>query len=163
MPIAIGVFLAAAACSVSVSGLSSPPSQPTPVTKPTIQAFSPASGQPSDNWAGYVVQGASGIISDVSAQWVVPAVACTDQDAASAIWVGIDGTTDKTVEQIGTEQDCQNGQPAYGAWVELFPRPSREIATISIAAGDTVSTDVHFDGKGKFTLSMNDLTTAQTY
>jgi len=53
----------------------------------------------------------------------VPTVAAAGtQETASAIWVGIDGSSDRTVEQIGTEQDWSMGAPVYYAWLRCIPR-----------------------------------------
>src|SRR5580700_4059982 len=76
------------------------------------------------NWAGYVVSTAlvkpmKHSVTDVQGSWVVPAVASSGaEDTSSAIWVGIDGSFDRTVEQIGTEQDWSEGAPVYYAWFE---------------------------------------------
>src|ERR1700744_191095 len=66
----------------------------------------------STNWSGYAVATslktpAAGAVSDVSGKWVVPTVACPARSTTtySSNWVGIDGYSDNTVEQTGTEQD----------------------------------------------------------
>jgi hypothetical protein len=73
------------------------------------------------NWSGVAYQSSttspvSGYVSDIKAQWVVPALTCVAgaPNATSSIWVGIDGfTTGTTVEQIGTQQICTNGVASY--------------------------------------------------
>jgi hypothetical protein len=42
-------------------------------------------------------------------------------DAVAGFWVGLDGFTSPTVEQIGTEADCEGHKPVYFAWSELYP------------------------------------------
>jgi hypothetical protein len=134
---------------------------PLRVTSAPYSAFVAAQGADSDNWSGYVVQGRTGTATSVSATWIVPSVLCSSQNTYSAIWVGIDGTTDKTVEQVGTEQDCEDGRSFYGAWVELYPRPSRDVTNLNVSPGDTVSVSVGYDGQ--FTLMIVDETTGQQY
>ena len=36
------------------------------------------------------------------------------------MWVGIDGYSDSTVEQIGTEENVVNGVPQYHAWWKMY-------------------------------------------
>ena len=75
------------------------------------------SGGISANWAGYVVPTttASGEVSAVSGSWVVPAVTGS---GCSAIWVGMDGYSSNSAEQIGTEQDIINGKAQYYAGIK---------------------------------------------
>src|SRR5467141_4046937 len=79
------------------------------------------------NWAGYVAATDLSVplkhsVTDVRGSWRVPTVVSSrTQDTASAIWVGIDGNSDRTVEQIGTEQDWTTGAPVYYAWFEMYP------------------------------------------
>ncbi len=128
--------------------------------------------QLSDNWSGYLADVNSlrrqrGTVSDVKGQWVVPTVTCSSaaraSDSYSAVWVGIDGSTDGTVEQVGTGQDCVKGQPTYYAWFEIFPRPSQNLSTFSVEAGDTVNAEVKFIGNGMFSLTLQDVTSGQNF
>ncbi|MFJ9775072.1 G1 family glutamic endopeptidase [Kitasatospora sp. NPDC101157] len=109
----------------------------------------------SSNWAGYVSTG--GKFTSVSADWVQPAVTCTDTDSWSAFWVGLDGDGSKTVEQIGTEADCSGGSPVYSAWYEMFPSYPVDLRD-PVEPGDHLTASVTTDGSGVFTLSLTDLT-----
>ena len=71
------------------------------------------SNSTSTNWAGYAVTG--GRYTKVTSTWVQPAVTCNGT-AYSSFWVGIDGDTSGTVEQTGTEADCNGSTPVYSAW-----------------------------------------------
>ena len=78
----------------------------------------------SSNWSGYAAETnlndpASGAVTAVSGSWVVPKVTPTSNSstAYSSVWVGIDGYSSSTVEQIGTDSDVVNGQVQYYAWV----------------------------------------------
>src|SRR4051812_35832181 len=71
----------------------------------------------STNWSGYAAvtnlsSPAPNSVTAVSGSWVVPTVTGSRQGSSySSAWVGIDGFSDSTVEQIGTEQDVINGVP----------------------------------------------------
>src|SRR5205085_2647872 len=67
----------------------------------------------SSNWCGYAAfthrrhqtKPLKKSVEAVSGSWKVPSVFKThSRDCYSAIWVGIDGVSSPTVEQIGTEQ-----------------------------------------------------------
>src|SRR5215467_10329831 len=70
----------------------------------------------STNWSGYAVTGAN--VTDVQGSWIVPTVLCPGGSQYSSFWVGIDGFNSGSVEQTGTDSDCQNGVPTYYAWFE---------------------------------------------
>src|SRR5690349_21475645 len=61
----------------------------------------------STNWSGYAVTGNPGSVTDARASWVVPAIqgACPATNQYSSFWVGIDGYSDNSVEQTGTDSD----------------------------------------------------------
>src|SRR5579863_6886039 len=67
------------------------------------------------NWAGYAIPAATNAVRSVAASWNVPAVN-PKSSGYSATWVGIDGYSSNTVEQIGTEQDVIGGHVEYSAW-----------------------------------------------
>ena len=82
---------------------------------------------PSVNWSGYAdVESGSSTVSAVSGRWTIPQVSCpsglySNQDAFAAQWVGIDGATNGTVEQLGTGEQCYEDQLYYYVWYEMFP------------------------------------------
>jgi hypothetical protein len=109
----------------------------------------------SSNWSGYAVTGAKGTVTDVAGSWNVPALNCgSTPNAYSAMWVGIDGYSSHTVEQIGTESDCVSGVANNYAWFEFYPHYSVSIDSVSIKAGDVISAKVTYSG-GKFTVSLS--------
>ena len=118
----------------------------------------------SSNWSGYAVTGADGSVTDVKGSWIVPAIqgSCGTANSYSSFWVGIDGFSSNTVEQIGTDSDCHNGVPTYYAWFEFYPHPSFTIS-LSIKPGDVISANVHYGGAGKFTVSLQDVTTGRSF
>jgi len=116
----------------------------------------------SPNWAGYAVTGAS--FSDVTGSWGQPTATCpVNQQQYAAFWVGIDGLTSSTVEQIGTDSDCNKGNkknpggPHYYAWWEMFPQPQHKLSTTSypVSPNDNMTADVSGSGSS-FTLTLTD-------
>src|ERR1700693_5866275 len=116
------------------------------------------------NWAGYVAATDLSIplkhsVTDVRGSWRVPAVSSSGAlDSASATWVGIDGSSDNTVEQIGTEQDWTAGAPVYYAWFEMYPAPGFMLTMFPVQPGDEISAEVQAIAKNKFVLSISNLT-----
>jgi Peptidase A4 family len=114
------------------------------------------------NWAGYAAEypsmqnPSSNMVTDVKGTWVVPGVTGTNKKTYSSIWVGIDGYSSSTVEQIGTEQDYINGRPVYSAWYEMYPAYPVTIP-LTIKAGDTITAEVQYTGSGHFTLTLDDV------
>ncbi len=118
----------------------------------------------STNWSGFAVTGSSGSVSDAKGSWVVPAIqgTCPGTNQYSSFWVGIDGFNSGTVEQTGTDSDCQNGVPTYYAWYEFYPHPSFLINSMTVHPGDRISADASFNGKS-FVVTITDTTTSQTF
>ena len=109
----------------------------------------------SSNWGGYAVTTANGAVSDVKGSWRVPAVTCNGTNSYAAFWVGIDGYGSNTVEQIGTDSDCENGKPTYYAWFEFYPHASYNIDSVVVQPGDVVSAEVNYTTGGKFSVSIS--------
>jgi hypothetical protein len=122
----------------------------------------------STNWAGPVVTSlaspTSGAVSDVKGSWIVPDVAPSQSRRTfSAVWVGIDGYTDKTVEQIGTEEDWTPKGPRYYAWFEMFPRYGYRLTGFPVGPGDEISAEVRWDGDVSYELTITNVTQNATY
>jgi hypothetical protein len=120
------------------------------------------------NWAGYAVEypnltsPQNGVVTDVRGSWSVPAVTGTRWGSSySAAWVGIDGYSDNTVEQIGTEQDWIWGRAVYYAWFEMYPKQAYRILA-PLSPGDNVTGEVKYTG-GQFTLTLNDTSKNWTF
>ena len=112
----------------------------------------------STNWSGYAVTG--GTYRTVTSSWVQPAVKCTGT-AYSSFWVGIDGDTSSTVEQTGTEADCNGTMPVYSSWYEMYPKFPVNYPDV-VAPGDHFTASVTTDGRGNFTLSLSNTTRGWT-
>jgi hypothetical protein len=113
-------------------------------------------------WSGYAVTGPVGSVSDVKGSWKVPTIVgdCPTTNQYSSFWVGIDGISSSTVEQIGTDSDCQKGSPAYYAWYEFYP--SRGYGLFYVNPGDVVSAEVNYSNE-TFTTSILDLTSGKSF
>ncbi len=124
-----------------------------------------ASQVTSSNWSGYAVTGAKGSVTDVTASWVVPSIAgsCPAKDQFASFWVGIDGYSSNSVEQIGTDSDCQDGEPVYYAWFEFYPHPSFTVNSVPIKPGNVIFAEVKAEGKGKFTVTLENKTTGTSF
>jgi hypothetical protein len=115
----------------------------------------------SNNWSGYAVTGSEFTLAKGS--WIVPAVDCAALPNSSAsFWVGIDGWDNDTVEQTGTDSDCNQGTPSYYAWYEFVPASGETITSVPVSAGDRVSAEVDFNGS-EFTITMANQTTGKSY
>jgi Peptidase A4 family len=134
-----------------------------------------ATSEPSYNWSGYAdAESGSKTVSSVSAQWVIPYVECPSgpyqyQDAFIAQWVGIDGFSNGTVEQLGTATQCFEGVTYYYVWYEMFPAGTIEEGTVACInnnvdcpePGDRVAASVTVAPGGNYTLSLTDFTHRQ--
>jgi hypothetical protein len=136
-------------------------------TFPTLPATTPENI--SANWAGYVVQTSfdypeTGAVEAVEAIWSIPTVDCSQtgmSDYSSAFWVGIDGYSSVSVEQIGTDSDCVRGAPVYYAWYEVYPRNSVNL-DMTLLPGDEIHATVAYVGDQQFRFSLTDHTSNQT-
>jgi hypothetical protein len=120
-----------------------------------------AAAMTSENWAGYGLAGSPGQFTSVSASWTQPAVTCTAQTTFSSFWVGLDGDGTNTVEQTGTEADCDAGAATYQGWFEMFPN-APVFYDNPVAPGDAMSASVVANGGGEFTLTLTDATAGWT-
>lgn len=123
----------------------------------------------STNWSGYaaltnLTNPQNLAVSDVKGTWTVPTVSCAgvSGNTYSSAWVGIDGYSSNSVEQLGTEHDCSNGQAVYSAWYEMYPKPAYRV-NLPVQAGDVMTGEVRYIGNGQFTLSLQNTTTKKSF
>jgi hypothetical protein len=120
----------------------------------------------STNWSGYAVTGTS--FTAAQASWIVPSVVCGgdvgNPTLYAAFWVGLDGYSQNsnTVEQTGTDSDCDGITARYYAWFEFYPLPSFQILSMQVHAGDFMSASVTFN-RLQFTVTITDQTSGQTF
>jgi Peptidase A4 family len=138
---------------------------------------SSASSVESTNWSGYAVTGSSGTFTSVSASWTEPTATCSSSsgsgghhgrggggssaDEYAAFWVGLDGYSNNTVEQTGTDSDCDGTTPEYYGWYEMYPA-GPVYYTNTMKAGDSISASVTFGGTNTYTLTLTDNTQGWT-
>ncbi len=113
----------------------------------------------SNNWSGYVAatnlkKPQKDSVTDVSGSWIVPKITRSATNTYCAIWIGIDGFTSGTVEQLGTEHDWINGAAQHYAWFEMYPNASYQITGFPVTVGDSISASVVYEGKNVFKLSI---------
>lgn len=114
-----------------------------------------------ENWSGYTVTGSS--FTHVRGTWTVPTVNCgMTPNTYSSFWVGLDGYTSSTVEQIGTDSDCDGTMPAYYAWFEFNPQPPMLIEGLVVSPGDLMSATVVYSDN-EFTLTITNASNGQSY
>jgi Peptidase A4 family len=108
----------------------------------------------STNWSGYAAAGSGA--THVIGTWTQPAATCSPgENSWSSPWVGIDGDTSNTVEQIGTDSDCQNGTPVYYAWYEMYPK-SLVVVNLpgGVHANDSFTAEVTYTGSSNYLLKL---------
>jgi hypothetical protein len=134
---------------------------------------------PSVNWSGYAdSETGSDTVSQVSGNWTLPGVRCLsypyeNQDAFLSNWVGIDGYTNGTVEQLGTAAQCFEGVLYYYVWYEMYPAGTVEEGTAACIndnvncpqPGDRISASVTVTsaggGENNYALTLVDHTRPQ--
>jgi hypothetical protein len=110
------------------------------------------------NWSGYAADNSTGnTYTKVVGTWREPSVTCTSEDRFSVFWVGLDGLTTTTVEQVGTYAWCFHGTPFYFSWWEMYPT-NAVTAVAPVHPGDKITASVSFTN-GQFTLQITDATT----
>jgi Peptidase A4 family len=119
-------------------------------------------GSQSINWSGYAdAESGTKTVSQVSGSWTIPGTRCLpapyeNQDAFLANWVGIDGYTDQTVEQLGSAVQCFEGVEYYYVWYEMYPAGTVEEGTTACIndnvdcpePGDQISASVSVTAAG---------------
>jgi hypothetical protein len=115
------------------------------------------------NWSGYAVTG-TGFTRAVGS-WTVPALMCTSGTEYAVFWVGIDGYSDETVEQTGTEGVCSGTTATYSAWYEYCcSEPIITITGMTVKPGDKMLAAIIYNtGTSEFTVEIKDDTTGQTF
>jgi hypothetical protein len=145
-----------------------------PVVGNLLGGLAHATPVQSANWSGYADN--NDTYNSVASSWTEPAVNCANSGgggllgglgsllggvgAASSFWVGLDGYTSTSVEQLGTDSDCNSGTPSYYAWYEMYPNPSVQLPSqYGVNPGDKMTAWVASNANGtSFYLAMKDAT-----
>jgi hypothetical protein len=113
----------------------------------------------STNWSGYAATGTG--FTKVLGSWIVPKVNCSKTpNTYSSYWVGLDGYSNSTVEQIGTDSDCSGSTGSYYAWYEFYPNPLKVLPGLAVSPGNKMSATVAY-ASGQFTLRITNHTTGK--
>jgi len=117
------------------------------------------------NWAGYADVVKSGSVYLVNASWIVPNVQPSKSSTYVAVWVGIDGYNDSTVEQTGILAESQHGTVSYSAWYEFYPSASVSAPKKdTVKPGDLIVAWVQYNANtGTFTTVLKDVTEHWTF
>ncbi len=126
---------------------------------PVTHALPRSAVHADQTWSGYAVTGA-GPYAKITGSWNVPAMNCSPGGGDASPWIGIDGWSNKTVEQIGIDLDCVNGKASYHPWVEMYPGPS-DYFKDTVHAGDTLTASVSVSD-GRWILTESDASTGWT-
>ena len=111
------------------------------------------------NWSGYaaatsLTRPSSSSVTAVEGSWTVPTLSPLPGHTYSSAWVGIDGYSSSTVEQIGTEHDwTPTGQQNY-AWFEMYPQNGYELVGFPVNKGDNMGATVVYKGRNVFQLTI---------
>jgi hypothetical protein len=168
---AAGKVAVAALMLSALGGCGSGSNNPPPGTGTTqgMQNVSGGASAQSTNWSGYGVTGGPLGFNQISASWRVPGSSCSGSDSTeSASWAGIGGlvSTDQTLIQAGTEQDCNGGKASYYAWWEGFPAPSEDVSSsgsFPVQAGDVVTVTIDSTALLLWTITIHDATAGWTF
>jgi hypothetical protein len=116
----------------------------------------------SGNWSGYAVTGVD--FTNAKGSWKVTKVDCAKTPNSYVVaWVGIDGYSDKTVEQTGTLVYCDDTKPYYYAWYEFYPlNDIQTIKNFVAAPGDVIDASINY-ANDEFTLTITNETTGKTF
>jgi Peptidase A4 family len=115
----------------------------------------------SSNWSGYAATGSKGEFKSVTANWTEPTGTCNSGTTYSSFWVGLDGYSSKSVEQTGSEVDCNGRTPKYYSWYEMYPAYPVNFKK-TVKPGDSFTGTVTFSGSDTYTLVLTDHTQGWT-
>jgi len=139
-----------------------PPRKVLPGTRPVYDPVNHVTVSYDINWAGYAVTGSD--FTYVSGSWTVTKPDCSKTpNSYSSEWVGIDGWSSDSVEQIGTDTDCNGKTPFYYVWYEFYPLNTVVIKDVSIAPGDKFLASVTYNGDDEYTVTIKNDTTGKSF
>ncbi len=120
------------------------------------------------SWAGYSVSqsfNSQRKVTGISASWTVPQVNASGIDGFSSAWIGIGGQSDKTLIQVGTEQDSAGGRTSYYAWYEMLPNFLVSIKELALSPGDIIDASLALidSNADVWKIKLSDTTKGQTF
>jgi hypothetical protein len=132
------------------------PAQRVPSLDPHLSGASQTAA--TTNWSGYVATGAQ--FTGVTGTWVVPAVQASASTEAAATWIGIDGFSNDSLIQTGTEEVTSGGATSYNAWYELIPAGPVDVGNVE--PGDVMQAAIAEVSPGIWSISLEDTTSQQS-
>lgn len=117
------------------------------------------------NWAGYADVVQAGSVTLANGSFIVPNVQASRPLTYVAVWVGIDGYNDSTVEQTGILAESSHNTASYSAWYEFYPAspvyaPSKDV----VNPEDHIVAWVQYNSNNNtFTTVIKDLTEGWTF
>jgi len=120
------------------------------------------------SWAGYTIEKNSNSkfeVIGVNASWIVPEVNVSAGNGYSSAWIGIGGELDKSLIQVGTEQDVIHGRSTYTSWYELLPSFAVTLNSITLSPGDAVVASINLvnSNTNLWSIQIRDATTGQAF
>jgi hypothetical protein len=112
------------------------------------------------NWSGYAALPPASVgVTHVEGSWLSPTLNAPTPGTFISFWVGIDGYTSSTVEQVGV---ISVGASHYVAWTDMYPDPIA-FHSLGIVAGDTIHASVDYLGSNQYQLAIADVTRGTSY
>jgi Peptidase A4 family len=110
----------------------------------------------SATWGGWIDLADTGNkFYQSSVQFNVPDSHCPTPDAQAAVWVGLDGATDATVEQAGVLAECVNSVVSYYDWYDMAPNGA--VIVNPVSPGDTIVAHANYNPtKKRYYLDIDD-------
>ena len=135
---------------------------PPPTTTTTTSAAPVSTATPTLNWSGYTLETKN--ITAIHAAWVVPPVIAPPATGYSATWIGIGGSETADLIQAGTEQDIENGETMYYAWVEALPDATVGVSPkrLPVHPGDLFAVTITNTSGNDWSVTIENRTTAQS-
>jgi len=138
-----------------------------------LLTMSPSQSLTSFNWSGYAdasdLSNPQPLVTSINSSWTVPTVTslASGDEAYSAVWIGIGGQflSDNSLIQAGTEQDSSHARTEYSAWYELLPDNSVAVDSLTISAGDNITTTISLSNStmNSWLIEIRDVTTGQSF
>ena len=92
----------------------------------------------------------------MTGQWTVPAVSAAAGTGFSALWIGVDGFSNASLIQTGTEADVYGGRTHYSAWWEILPLPAVTIRGLAVRPGDRITASIARVATGRWRITIRD-------
>jgi peptidase A4-like protein/putative Ig domain-containing protein len=125
----------------------------------------PPPSEKSSNWSGYVAAG--GPFTAVAGTFNVPSLTAAPTRAATAEWVGIDGSSaaDPSLIQAGVQETYDPsfaGAVRWFAWWEILPDAETPIP-LPVAAGNVITVTINQLSAGLWRITVTNDTSGQTF